>query len=226
LTLDDDIERIWKLIDEKKKQGQLLELRIFLITKDQWLRVYKGQMEKSMQLEELNFIRSLKAKRGDIINFFSKLEFLVNELVQARMLGLFSEKAYDFDQVLECIDFSDRLELLNEWQIINGSEMDKISRISSVRNQLAHRWSENEVSYRKDTTGKKLSISDNIQKFREDAEKIWMLLIDKYTIEEEKHIERVIQKLVDPNTINVWADIHKEQEEDNADDSKRFSPSI
>jgi hypothetical protein len=105
LSLDDDIEVLWKLVDKKKKNGQLPDLRIFLITNHQWLRVYKGQTEKYMQLEELTFIRNLKDERGAIIDFFSKLEFLVNELIQAKMLGLSSDKADDFDLVLECIDF-------------------------------------------------------------------------------------------------------------------------
>ena len=223
MSLDNNIERLWKLVDEKINQSP--NLRIFLITKNQWLRVYNGHIEKSVQLEELAFIRNLKPERGNIIDFFSKLEFLVNELIQAKMLGLSSEKAYDFDLVLECIDFSDRPWLLKEWRTISGSEMEKIKNISSVRNQLAHRWSEKEVSYGKDIAGKTLSISDNIQKFRDNAEKVWMNLISRYMIEEEKHIGRVIQQLEDPNTLSsLWAEMPKEQEE-NTDDS-RFSFSI
>jgi hypothetical protein len=42
---------------------------------------------------------------------------------------------------------------------------------------------------------------------------------------QEKQIGRVIQKLEDPNTISLWAEIPKEQEE-NVDYSERFSPSI
>ncbi len=225
MSLDDNIERLWKLVDEKI--DQIPDLCVFLITEQKWLRVYKGHMEMSTQLEESSFIRNLKPERGAIINFFSKLEFLVNELIQARILELFSEKAYDFDLVLECIDFSDRLGLLKKWGMISGNEVDKISKISSVRNQLAHRWSEKEVSYGKDSTGKKHSISDNIEKFKEDAEKVWKTLISKYMIEEERYVGRVIQKLEEPNTINLWAEIAKEQEQqDNVDDSDRFFPSI
>jgi phosphopantetheinyl transferase (holo-ACP synthase) len=109
--------------------------------------------------------------------------------------------------------------------MINSSETEKIEKISSVRNQLAHRWSGKEVSYGKDNTGKPISISNNIEKFKNDAEEVWKTLIRIYMIEEEKQVGRVIQKLEDPNTISLWAEIPKEQEE-NADYSKRFSPSI
>jgi hypothetical protein len=57
------------------------------------------------------------------------------------------------------------------------------------------------------------------------TEKVWLNLISKYIIEEEKQIGRVIQKLEDPNTLNILAEISKEQEQ-NVDDSERFSPSI
>ena len=32
-------------------------------------------------------------------------------------------------------------------------------------------------------------------------------------IEEEKYIDHVIQKFEDPNTINLWAELPKEQEQ-------------
>ena len=84
LSLDDSIERLWKLVDEKIHQ--IPNLRIFLITWQKWLRVYNGKMEMSTQFEESAFIRNLKPERGSIIDFLSKLEFLVNELIQARTL--------------------------------------------------------------------------------------------------------------------------------------------
>jgi hypothetical protein len=43
-------------------------------------------------------------------------------------------------------------------------------------------------------------------------------------VEEEKYAGRVIQKLEDRNTINLWAEISKEQEK-SVDDSDRFFPS-
>ena len=45
LSLDDTIEIIWKLVDKKK--DEIPDLRIFFITEQKWLRVYKGRMEMS-----------------------------------------------------------------------------------------------------------------------------------------------------------------------------------
>ena len=109
--------------------------------------------------------------------------------------------------------------------MINNKELEEIREITNVRNQLAHRWSEKKVTYGNDATGKPISISDNIQKFREDVEKVWTNLISKFMIEEDKHIGRVIQQLQDSNTLStLWPEMPKEQEE-NTDDS-RFSFSI
>jgi hypothetical protein len=220
LSLDDDIERVWKWVNEKR--NQLPDLRIFLVTHHKWLRVYRGKMEMYIPFEELAFIKNLKADRGDIIDFFSKLEFLVNELIQAKMLGLFSDKAYHFDGILENIDFWRRVILLRRWGVIDKDEIKKIEKIKCVRNELAHLWSEKEVSYENG------SISDNIEKFRDDAGKVWTSLISKYMVEEEKHIGHVTQQIDDPNTISMWAEISKEQEQEqqNIDDSERFFPSI
>ena len=41
----------------------------------------------------------------------------------------------------------------------------RIAELFKVRNQLAHRWNENEFFYRKDSNGKHLTITVNILKF-------------------------------------------------------------
>ena len=52
------IERVWKLVDEKR--NQLPDLRIFLVTHRKWLRVYRGKVEMYIPFEELAFIKNLK----------------------------------------------------------------------------------------------------------------------------------------------------------------------
>ena len=95
MTLDDQIFHIENLL--KERRDLLPGRRLFLITHRQWLWVYNDRIEKYEQLVELAFIRNLKPERGPLLNFFSKLEFLINELIQAKILGLFSEMAYELD---------------------------------------------------------------------------------------------------------------------------------
>jgi hypothetical protein len=131
LSLDNKIIEVEKLVREKIQH--LPELRLFLITHNQWLRVYNSYIEKYTQFAELAFTRGLNPERGNILDFFSKLEFLVNELIHARILGLFSDRAYEFDQILEYVDLSHRITLLKKWRMINNNEQDKITKILSSR---------------------------------------------------------------------------------------------
>lgn len=51
-----------------------------------------------MQFQEYATIRNLQLDRGKILDIFSKLEFFVNEFIQAELLGLFSPKA-DYPEI-------------------------------------------------------------------------------------------------------------------------------
>jgi hypothetical protein len=117
MTLDDQIFHIENLL--KEHSNLLPGRRLFLITHSQWLRVYNDRIEKYEQLVELAFIRNLRPERGQLLNFFSKLEFLTNELIQAKILGLFSEKAYELDDLLENVNFGSDIKLLRKWQVIS-----------------------------------------------------------------------------------------------------------
>src|SRR5579863_2701230 len=95
-----EIERLVQK-NRDKLDDKLGELRLFIITPNKWLRVYKGHFERYQASAQLSFIRNLRPDRAYILNLFAKLEFITNEFIQARFLGLFSEKAYEFDDLLE-----------------------------------------------------------------------------------------------------------------------------
>lgn len=200
------------------------DLRLFLITPSQWLRVYKNKIEKFENLKELHFVRGLKPKRGELLNYFAKLEFLVNELFQARFLGLLSEKAYEFDDLLEFVDFSYKIRLLKKWKILSNNQVERISELFKVRNQLAHRWNEYEVSYGKDKGGNRLSITQNVEEFKADAEKIWVELIEIYMKEQEKGKGLLISKIEDPNTINIWEEVSRASREAEGSENSEYRP--
>jgi hypothetical protein len=187
-------------------------MRLLLITKSQWLRVHNGHIEKYSQLVELSFIRNMQPTRGVILDFFSKVEFLVREMIQARMLGLFSEQALEFDDLLRKVGLHDCVDTLKKWGMIDSNLQRKINKLASVRNQFAHSWSEREVSYKLDVVGNPVSIITNFHEFKKDAEDVWVKLIDIYIELENRFIDRLVSKLEDDNTINVWAYITAERE--------------
>jgi hypothetical protein len=140
MSIEDKIDEVDRLIGKQK--DLLKDLRLFLLSPNQWMRVYKGRSEKYEQFQEHIFIRGLGAERGKILNVFSKIEFLINEIIRAKVLGLYSPQAYILDDILEYVDLSFRIKLLKKWKLIDGKMVQLISDITKVRNELAHRWNE------------------------------------------------------------------------------------
>ncbi len=69
---------------------------------------------KRRELLELSFIKKLTPSRGVILDFFSKIESLVREMIQARILEIFSEQGYEFDDLLQRISLQDCIDILNK----------------------------------------------------------------------------------------------------------------
>lgn len=158
-----------------------------------WLRLYHCNLETRHELEEHVIIRGLTPERGKILDVFAKLEFLVNELIQAKLLGLFSPNAPLLEDVLEYVDFFSRIKLIQEWAIID-KKTDKelvsiIMELKQVRNGLAHKWKESEVNYK----GEKLT--QNFEYFKQDLEKVWIGLVTVYMKEQASKIDDLISML-------------------------------
>jgi hypothetical protein len=205
MSVDIDIDKVEQLARElqRKDPEKFCQLRLFLITKGRWFRVYNGAWSGMREFVELSYIKSLKPDRGKILDFFSKLEVIINELIQSKVFGLFSTEGYTLDDILEFVDFSYRLRLLKKWEIFDNNLVDKISKVAKVRNQFAHRWSEGEVFYgEKVEDGKKvkLTIVENFSQFKNDVEEIWLEIIERYEIEERKHFGKLITQLGDYNS--------------------------
>jgi hypothetical protein len=164
-------------------------LRLFLITPNIWLRLYHGNLETQHQLQEHAIIRGLKPQRGDILDIFSKIEFLVNELIQAKILGLFSPDAPFLEDVLENVDLFSRIKLLQQWGIIDNKLCGMTMNLKQVRNGLAHKWKESEVNYK----GKK--ITQSFVQFKHDLEEVWIGLVGAYMKEQQSKIDEIITKL-------------------------------
>jgi hypothetical protein len=77
---------------------------------------------------------------------------------------------------------------------------------------MAHSWSERDVFYKTNKSGKRISLKDNIKQFREDAKYVWLGLTKIYMKAEVKDLPILLDKLGDYNTINVYNDMIRERE--------------
>jgi hypothetical protein len=216
-TLNNAIPEIQRLVEEKwLSSDPALDLRLLIMTPSRSLYVSNGHAEYNRQRTEnamTGQLIGLQLARGNILDFFSKLEILVKEIVQANILGLFSPKVREFDQVLLKLNFADYVELLYKWRVIKSSLKEKIDDLRKIRNHYAHSWSESDTIplYKKDEKGNPVSLRDNIERFRKDTREVMLALIEIYMKEEVKHLGILLNKLGDYNTINVWSDITKER---------------
>jgi hypothetical protein len=194
-AIDNDILQIEDLI--RHRLHEFIDTRLLLMTKSQWLRVYNGKLEKRRELMELSFIRNMKPSRGAILDFFSKVESLIREMIQAKMLGLFSNQGYEFDDLLQRISLQECVDIMKKWNMIDSNLQRKIKTLAGVRNQFAHCWSEKEVSYKRDPSDNPISLIKNINQFKKDAEEVWIKLIEYYIKLEYKFIGRLKSRLED-----------------------------
>ena len=95
-----EVEIICKQMDKSNWNN----LNFFLVTHNRWLRMYYGNLEISEQFKEYTLIRDLKLSRGAILDIFSKIEFIVNKILEAVLLGLYSPNSRMFEEMLESID--------------------------------------------------------------------------------------------------------------------------
>jgi hypothetical protein len=157
------------------------DIRLFMITEKMYVRIYRGKVTWKLLSEEYEFVRKLNCERGEILDLFSKMEFMVNELVQLRMLGANSEEAEKLDDVLAYVDFFSRLKLLRKWGVLENKTVEMVNQTKQVRNGFAHAWGTEEVLY------KEKPIEENFGVFKKDMEEIWKALVDVYSLEQKKY---------------------------------------
>ena len=157
------------------------DIRLFMITEKMYVRIYLGKVTWKLLLEEFEFVRKLRCERGEILDLFSKMEFMVNELIQLKMLGANSEEAEKLDDVLAYVDFFSRLRLLRKWGVLENKTVEMVNQTKQVRNGFAHAWGTEEVLY------KEKPIEENFENFKKDMEEIWGSLVGIYSVEQKKY---------------------------------------
>ncbi|MBD3397874.1 hypothetical protein GF412_01855 [Candidatus Micrarchaeota archaeon] len=156
-------------------------IRLFMITEKMYVRIYRGKVAWRLLSEEFEFVRKLECERGEILDLFSKMEFLVNELIQLQLLGANSAEAGKLDDLLGNVDFFSRLKMLRKWGALDNKTVEMVNQTRQVRNGFAHAWGTAEVRY------KEKPIEENFGKFKQDMEEIWKALVDVYSIEQKKY---------------------------------------
>lgn len=143
--------------------------RLLIITDAQILWCYGKHLEKHTFIKPHGIITHLGLERGRILEIFSKIEFIINELIFAFIKP--EKKGKYLDEILNYLDLFTKIKLLKQWSIIDNKLFGKLMAVKEVRNGMAHIWSSWDIKYRS------MPIGQNFFQFRDDLLYVWKELI-------------------------------------------------
>ena len=176
------VDKLEKLLNARNFKNPM-NLRIFLVWKNGYTYVNNGGLQASHAY--FGVFSHLRKERGEILNAFSKLEFLIMELVRMKTMGKkFSHNANLVD-LIEKPNISNLLQLLRKWKVITKSQQGKYTKLFGVRNQLAHIFDLNEATYNEKPISRIVG-KDNFKEFHLDLQTMWKELVLIYSKEQSK----------------------------------------
>jgi|SRR3989338_3712556 len=193
--VEEKVLKLVKLIQSHKVRYIPANLRLFIISEKEYLRITNRGINSSWHTDDFGIGETFRCEREHILDLFAKLEFFVNEIIRLKLLGWENPNHQMLEEILEYTDFFSRIKLLNNWGIIDKKLLGLLVETKQTRNGLAHKWSVDEVNY------KGVQLIKNFEKFKEDMKLIWKGLLECYKGEQEKiDFDKLIKELEDLNS--------------------------
>jgi len=177
-------------------ENRIRPSKLFIVGKTHHLLVYQNIINEGYSREDFGVVIPSRLERGDILDSFSKIELIVNEILEAKVLK--EGDSNRFSHLLEGITFAQKINLLNSWNLISEDTFQILHRLKSVRNVLAHSWHIENAIY-----GKNKTLKTNFSQFKEDIKKIWSRLINIYDFlkPQNKELKKILKQL--KNIVNA-----------------------
>lgn len=96
MLTDNEFKGIEDLIEKNK--SNLENVRILMINPSRCLRLYRG---KTSRPDMNKMISELTLDRGKILDIITMLKFLVNEIIQTKIVGYDLPRSYLLDSILD-----------------------------------------------------------------------------------------------------------------------------
>lgn len=168
-------------------------IRLFLTTELDAHYLNNGIVEH--ERHELDF-KFLINERGMILDRFTKIEFLMAELIRLKVLGYEVEKSEMMLDIISSVPVNRKITSLKKWKVIDSNFSKMMLKLFDVRNGFAHKFSIEEITYKNKPMNRYLN-TGNFENFSKDLERAWKQLIKCYIKEQNKidfqEIEAVIR---------------------------------
>ena len=154
---------------------------LFLVTESVYLYIKDNVIQFARQYsidENWNNV----PERGDLLDRFAKMEFLVNELLRSKLVPLRLEGDERILEIIRSLSISKKISYLSTWKIIDKKTTKLIQGLFHVRNKIAHEFDSDNAQYDE----RILSTYPSWKQFRHDLVAVWKTLVQEYLIEEEK----------------------------------------
>ena len=170
----------------------LFDVHFFYIDEQYSLFISKdGASHQEESTNDHSSVKRVGFDRGELLEIFSKLEFLVNECLRVHFLGLGTTK--NFEYLTQYIDMGHRVKTLYKEGLITKSLSNAIPNIMFVRNQIAHTWQFKDIMYQQ----KDLEDYDHFVKFKNELELTFSELINTYhSIMKVSDVEQYVNELI------------------------------
>lgn len=141
--------------------------------------------------------------RGNILDAFSRFEFIIGEIIRFKIIGFELEKKDMFIDLISSIGLNRQISFLAEWKIIDQDLKKILHSLLEVRNGLAHKFFIEEINYK---NKKLLGYDENkaFDNFKKDMTKSWKELIKIYAKDQDIiDFKHVVNRLRDVNNLNL-----------------------
>lgn len=161
------------------------DFSLFLVFDKKTTRIAYGKVFDETTTKTHAFVEDLELERGKILEAFSRLEFIINEMLKCELLGApttdtdWSKRKF-FDNIMNHVDLYSRINWLCERMNLRGKLREKLHNLRKLRNGYAHTWREQEIQY------ENKPIKSCFTDFKRDFRKVWRSLFDVYKTQQNQ----------------------------------------
>ncbi len=181
---EDELIRVSARVDWRKVPR---DFRLLLVLDRTTIRIGDRRRFVEQTTDVYGFVEGLKPERGEILEAFSRLEFIINEILKFELLGVptvdtdWSKRKF-FDEIMNYVDFSNKINWLRERMNLGKKQKQKLDNLRRLRNGYAHIWREDEIQYK----NRPIKIKSCFKEFKDDFREVWKCVCDIYRIQQDK----------------------------------------
>ena len=168
-----------KKINSKKKIST--KIRLYIIEKNNHYLINEGRISSGFEAKI-----SLSKNRKSVLDAFSKMAFLFDEIIRLRIVGPSGDsESKELLYVLNLVPVNRKIRTFLDWNVFGPEFTRNMSRLFEVRNDAIHCVSIDEVTYRPKKNVSLATLS-GFKRFQSDLVVAWSKLLKTYVMEQEK----------------------------------------